>query len=362
MCLLTDGKIDVKFSSGNSDVKRHKENICSLARCLGITLETNQVIGEARKKLRVKRPEELMDGSIFPPISNQEANIVNNNYDSDHEEDEVPIISEMSDSDICTPSEVISGGKRCNDSGIAIEYCLEIEQQELELKGQQEDGSDIPPPPENILLDNQESLEEGEITDTDGEEVRDKTTFCDYLREQNNKLKSTEKSFDKARSKNNSDKLGVKVAKVHREREELRLRWQKKDVIQDVAIEKQGDRIETYIGNRKGVPDGGNLQPKKKKKRGRKRKQKNQMNEKAPKCSIYVCSECPGNGRLGPDVYLGPAFFASLKQLTDHLKGTHSMRIRRDWYTFKNRVATYEYETEVEVSASKTSDNIINLS
>ena len=58
-------------------------------------------MGEARKKLRVKRPEELMDGSIFLPISSQEANIVDNNYDSDHEEDKVPIKSEMLDAGIC---------------------------------------------------------------------------------------------------------------------------------------------------------------------------------------------------------------------------------------------------------------------
>ena len=106
MCLLTNGNVDVSLSSGDSDVKCLKENISSLARCLGIQLETKQVWEEARIKLRVKRPEELMEGYIFPLDPNQEANIVNNNYDSDHEEDKVPIKSEISDSDILPLSTV----------------------------------------------------------------------------------------------------------------------------------------------------------------------------------------------------------------------------------------------------------------
>ena len=105
MCLLTNGNVDVSLSSGHSDVKCLKENISSLARCLGIQLETKQVWEEARIKLRVKRPEELLEGP-FPLNSNQEANIVNNNYDSDHEEDKVPIKSEISDSDILPLSTV----------------------------------------------------------------------------------------------------------------------------------------------------------------------------------------------------------------------------------------------------------------
>lgn len=74
-----------------------------------------------------------------------------------------------------------------------IDYCLGIE---LELS--QEHESDIPPPPEKIYFDNQDSLEEGEITD--GEEVKDKMTFSDFFSEQNI-AKSMEESYDVARSK-----------------------------------------------------------------------------------------------------------------------------------------------------------------
>ena len=68
----------------------------------------------------------------------------------------------------------------------------------------------------------------------------------------------------------------------------------------------------------------------------------------------YECSECHGDGRLGPAVYV------SRRQLTDHLRRIHSMRIRHIQYTFKNGSAEFEYETFVAAydSEVKTADNI----
>ena len=68
----------------------------------------------------------------------------------------------------------------------------------------------------------------------------------------------------------------------------------------------------------------------------------------------YECSECVGDGRLGPAVYV------SRRQLTDHLRRIHSMRIRKIRYNFKNGFAAFEYETFVAAydSAVKTTDNL----
>ena len=55
----------------------------------------------------------------------------------------------------------------------------------------------------------------------------------------------------------------------------------------------------------------------------------------------YECSECVGDGRLGP------AVFISRKQLIDHLREIHSMRIRQIRYNFKNESVVFEYETFV---------------
>ena len=68
----------------------------------------------------------------------------------------------------------------------------------------------------------------------------------------------------------------------------------------------------------------------------------------------YECSECVGDGRLGPAVYV------SRKRLTDHLRRIHSMRIRKIRYNFQNGSAAFEYETFVAAydRAVKTTDKI----
>ena len=86
MGLLTYGKVDVGLTYGNSDVECRKKEISSLAKCLQINLGSDQVLEEARTKLRVKRPEELLEGESLTNLSNQENNIANNDYDSDKED------------------------------------------------------------------------------------------------------------------------------------------------------------------------------------------------------------------------------------------------------------------------------------
>ena len=463
MCLLTNGNVDVSLSSGDSDVKCEKENISSLARCLGIHLETKQVLEEAHIKLRVRRPEELMEGFIFPLVSNQEANIVNNDYDSDHDEVNVPIKSETSDSDILPFSTVtlpinqeindseklnVTNEERCNDSGIDTESCLGNEF----FSNSPEGGPAIPPPPEKILLNEQESFGESGSR----EEFIDRKTFSDFLGEQNvAKQKSQKESVtcDESRSRsspdgsrdgavvsvienneswscehdtcrikfnsveernchmkvhqkfkkfskishpqaNNQDNFGfwyqsdpsvpcdearsvsddststagstgVQAPKVPRE--ELRRRWQKKDATQgeQAAQELELEPKKKNIGKKRKHEDDGNNNSKAKSKRNhcsficsrctKTFKFEDSLFEHMNAAHLkirkpYECSECVGDGRLGPAVYV------SRKQLTDHLRRIHSMRIRKIRYNFKNGSAAFEYETFVAAydSAIKT--------
>lgn len=257
--LLTTGSVDVNLSSDNSNIKCQKDKISSLAQCLRIYLETKQVSEETRVKLRVKRPEEL--GSIHPPISNQETNIVNNDYDSDKEEEKVAIKSENLYSNNCASSEHsfpihrekrrneseklnVQGGDRCNDSGIDIESCLGVEHDTFS----QAEELHIPPLTEKILLDNQESFREPEfsgIKDRNKNQIekfsltrelnivklrsQEELVSCDEARSEGEIVSSDEaqsQSFsDDSRSSGESE--SVQAAKGRRE--ELRLRWQKKD-------------------------------------------------------------------------------------------------------------------------------------
>ena len=197
--LLTNGNVDINLPSDNSNIKCQKDKISSLAQCLRIKLETKQVSEEARIKLRVKRPEELMDGSIHHPFSNQDTNIMNNDYDSDKAKDEVPIKSENMYSNNCASSEhnfpikreineaenfFVSGGERCNDSGIDVESSLRIQEvtySQVEIKGKKSDNYKL------YLVDNivgnenfvetfSGHLSEGELVSSDD----DQSQSCSY--------------------------------------------------------------------------------------------------------------------------------------------------------------------------------------
>ena len=101
MELLTSGNVDV-HPLADEDVECQKEKISALARCLRINLESRQVTEESRLRLRVKRPEELLEeGSTSSIASSQENNIVSNDYDSDLEDFPVPSKSDLSDLDHC---------------------------------------------------------------------------------------------------------------------------------------------------------------------------------------------------------------------------------------------------------------------
>ena len=382
-----------------------------------------------------------MDWSIHPPISNQETNIVNNDYDSDKEEDRVPIKSEKLHSSNCSFSEYtfpinceinetensfVSEGERCNDSGIDFESSLGIQ----EVTYSQVEGLHIPPPTEKKLSDNQESFGEPEFKDGNENQTETPSLIC----EQNSvKLKSQEEllSCDK------ESESGQVVAKGHRE--ELRLRWQKKDeslsshansqdkfgfgynkdkepsVSQDdnteicssnmqekVSVSQSGDTVIRCHADNKRLELEIELEREEmeqksiRKKRRHEEDTNNDPDSQARRiftcrhirckdlefhsrgdlrrhskvhgtsaCSRctkvfkyedslfehmnavhlkirrpYICSECPGDGRLGPAIYV------SRKQLTDHLKRIHSKRIHRSGYSFENSSASFLYETE----------------
>ena len=295
----------------------------------------------------------------------------------------------------------------------------------------QVEGLHIPPPTEKMLLDNQESFGEPEFTElNDGNENR--TEAPSLICEQNSvKLKSQEEllSCDK------ESESGQVVAKGHRE--ELRLRWQKKDeslsshansqdkfgfwynkdtsVGQDdnteicssnmqekVSVSQCGDSVIRYHADKKRLELEKELereemeQKSTRKKRRHEEDTNNDSDSQArriftcrhirckdlkfhsrgdlrrhskvhgtPACSRctkvfkyedslfehmnavhlkirrpYQCSECPGDGRLGPAIYV------SKKQLTYHLKRLHSKRINRSGYSFENSSASFLYETE----------------
>jgi len=462
--LLTNGNVDINLPSDNSNIKCQKDKISSLAQCLRIKLETKQVSEEARIKLRVKRPEELMDGSNFPPISNQETNIVNNDYDSDKEEDRVPIKSEKLHSSNCAFSEYtfpvnceineteksfVSEGERCSDSGIDIEPSLGIQ----EVTNSQVKGLNLTPPTEKILLDNEESIGKPEFKDGNKNQIETPSLISEQT---SVKLKSPEElvSCDEARSQSFSDdsrsrSIGESdreqvVAKGHREGVYSNmpwsymsfLRWQNKDeslsshansqdkfgfwynkdpsVGQDdnaeicsfnmqekVRVSQSSDtryhtdkkRLELEKELEREEMEQKSIRKKRRQEEGTNNDSDSQARRilrcrhigckdlefhsreelkshiskvhMTPACSRckrvfksedsffehmnashlkirrpYVCSECPGDGRLGPAVYV------SRKQLTDHLDRIHSKRISRSGYSFENSSASFLYETE----------------
>jgi len=461
--LLRNGNVDVNLPSDNSNMQFQKDKISSLAKCLRINLETKQVSEESRVKLRVKRPDELMDRSIFPPISNQEKNIVDNDYDSDIEEDKVPIKLENLYSNNCASSELNfpikqeinesetiydSGEGRCNDSGIDIESCLGIE----EVFNSQEGWPDIPPQLEKKLkIHNQESLGDPEIVD---KKQNNEHCLVDSIVGKENSIETFNEhlsegeyvSSDEAQgqsfsndSKSIVDYVTDKDIAAKAYREELRLRWKKKDesisphanskdkfgfgynkdkntsVDQDdntkICTPNLQDKVSVEVKRLELELKNVSSQEKEKKKRktrsakqrklakdkntyavadsqyktvllchhkkckglkfhsgaALKRHNKIHVNEKEkdPQCSRclqvfkhadslfshmnaahfkirmpYECSECPGNELLGPPV------FVSRKQLVDHLKSVHSMRIKRGGYSFENESASFLYQTE----------------
>ena len=465
--LLTDGNVDVNLPSDNSNIQYQKDKISSLAQCLrlNLDLETKQVSEEARIKLRVKRPEELMDGSIYPPISYQENNIVNNDYDSDKEEEKVPIKSEKFYSNNFASSELnfpikeeinesdkiyeSGGGGRCNDSGIDIESCLGIEEV---INSHEEGWPEIPPQLEKKLkTHNQESLGDPEIID---KKQNNEHFFVDSIVGKENSIETFSGhmsegeyvSSDEAQgqsfsndSKSIVDYVTDKDIAAKAYREELRLRWKKKDesisphanskdkfvfgynkdkntsVDQDdntkICTPNLQDKVSVEVKRLelelKNVSSQEKDKKKRKPRRARQRKLAKDKNtyavadsqyktvllchhkkckglkfhsgaalkrhnkihvnekEKDPQCSRclqvfkhadslfshmnaahfkirmpYECSECPGNELLGPPV------FVSRKQLVDHLKSVHSMRIKRGGYSFENESASFLYQTE----------------
>ena len=79
MSLLTQGKVEVSLTSGISNIECYKENISALAKCLQISLAIEHVLEDQQNKLRVKKPEELLE-SDTPYYITHDINIVNNDY------------------------------------------------------------------------------------------------------------------------------------------------------------------------------------------------------------------------------------------------------------------------------------------
>ena len=148
MGLLTSGNVDVHLPSDKADVECQKEKISSLARCLRINLESRHLSEEARIKLRVRRPEELLkERSNSPIASNQENNMVSNDYDSDQEEVPVSSLSDLSALNYCESSTGASS------TSSFIRAANELKSEENHAVERLIDASYFPPP-EEVLIGN----------------------------------------------------------------------------------------------------------------------------------------------------------------------------------------------------------------
>ena len=329
MGLLTNGSVDVRLPSGYCGVECQKNEISSLAKCLQINLGSDQVLEEARTKLRVKRPEELLEGESLTSLSNQENNIVNNDYDSDKDDVRVPATSGLSDLGFCDSSSLGSSPLLC-----------------------------VPPPPENLLIDNLDMIE------VPGLKERRKIILTWKKRKaMNTCLDETDETMteeDVASScsveHSNSIKDGgmdhtPKVTKLSyaawkAKRAELKLQQKITEaVVTELGIENNNVINSNQVENNNSW-SGQNLD----------------LQEKCPRCSkmcktkeslfyhfnathkktktpfdCLLCPGRPGNPRLR---------FAKKTDLYSHLSRIHESRIKQGFYIIDREKATFEYETE----------------
>ena len=384
MGLLTSGNVDVHLPSDKADVECQKEKISSIARCLQINLESRQVSEKARIKLRVKRPEELLeDRSTSPITSNQENNIVSNDYDSDTENDPVPSKSDWFDLDYCESSAGSPSASSFNivpnesDQNNGIERLVESQK--------------YSPPPPQVLLDNLDMTEEPVLKmkrkviltwkkkDTMTGNIKYSETFSDNI---NYQAKRKEGVLPKALSgadelsSGGSNREGdinyfpkdVKVTyatwKARRAaRKELRLKQKVAEgsvtVPEIENNQKKGpEKVHEFecsncakrFKSEAGLSDHFNASH-----------TKPVDSAECPRCwrvfktkehlfvhfhathtknqNPFTCFDCPKSSRLR---------FSSRTALLKHLKIVHSLKITKDWFV---NSAIYEYETEVETGS-----------
>jgi len=389
MGLLTSGNVDVCLPSCDTDVERQKEKISALARCLQINLESRQVSEKARIKLRVKRPEELLEDRSTSPIASnqaQENNIVSNDYDSDQENVPEPSKSDGSDPDYRESSAGFSSALSFNivpnesDQNNGIERLVESQKDASYSSRLEEVLIDIPDMTEEpVLKMKRKVILTWKKKDTMTGTIKYSEIFSDSI---NYQAKRKEEILPNALSgadelsSGGSNREGdinyfpkdVKVTyatwKARRAaRKELRLKQKVAEgsvtVPEIENNQKKGpEKVHEFecsncskrFKSEAGLSDHFNASH-----------TKPVDSAECPRCwrvfktkehlfvhfhathtknqNPFTCFDCPKSSRLR---------FSSRTALLKHLKIVHSLKITKDWFV---NSAIYEYETEVETGS-----------